>query len=245
MPGYSPMSNETSGDNNSVPLAEVEQIVNEVPDDNPLKPIVVAQQQQIQQLQDSKAEEVLEIRGDEENPSVGDIWIAGQPIGKIVNGNRNMAKSAEKQARAAESSDSEPTDNNDDNGADDDLLPIERLLRGENRDDWYVGNATESVERAKELFRHFQNWSSTTQKGRVIKTSGGKRGTATLKLLLNTALDGPKLSWKQVYRACQKLEKWTNGTIQFIDHRRHGKMLVMNKPRRKHERERASSVGTG
>jgi hypothetical protein len=177
----------------------------------------------------------VEVRSESENPAVEDIWIAGQPLGKIINGNRETAKSAEKQARATGCSGSEPKGNDGENVSDDDLLPIERLLRGEDRDDWHAGNATESVERAKKLFRHFREWSSNTQKGRVIKTSGGKRGTATLKNLLNTVLDGPEISWKQVYRACHKLEEWTKGAIQFTDHRRHGKMLVMD--------ERASSVG--
>ena len=191
-------------------------------------------------LADKVAEKMgteVEVRSEKENPGLKDIWLAGQPLGKIVESNRKTAKSAENQARAAGSSASEPTGNDDETGSGDDLLPIERLLRGEDRDDWYAGNATESVERAKELFRHFREWSSNTQKGRVIKTSSGKRGTATLKTLLNTVLDEPEISWKQVYRACHKLEEWTKRTIKFTDHRRHGKMLVMS--------ERASSAGSG
>jgi hypothetical protein len=191
---------------------------------------------QVKELVHNELTEFIDIQSDDDNPAVEDIWIAGQPFGKIINSNRETAKSAEKQARAARSSDSEPTGNDAENGSGDDLLPIERLLRGED-DDWYVNSATESVERAKELYRHFQEWSSNTQKGRVIKTGGGKRGTATLQTLLNTVLDEPEISWKQVYRACQKLEEWTKGAIQYIDHRRHGKMLVMD--------GRASSAGSG
>jgi hypothetical protein len=192
------------------------------------------------ELADKLAEKMsneVEVRSEKENPGLEDIWLAGQPLGKIVEANRQTAKSAEKQARAVGSSASEPTGNDAETGSGGDLLPIERLLRGEDRDDWYAGNATMSVERAKELFRHFREWSSNTQKGRVIKTSGGKRGTATLKTLLNTVLDGPDISWKQVYRACHKLEEWTKGAIQFTNHRRHGKMLVLD--------GRASSVANG
>lgn len=191
---------------------------------------------QVKQLVRNELTQFIEIRGNEDSPGLEDIWLAGQPLGKIVESNRQTAKSAEKQARAAGSSASKPTDKDGESGSSNGLLPIERLVRGEDRDDWYAGNATESVERAKELYRHFRDWSSNTQKGRVIKTSGGKRGTATLKTLLNTVLDEPEISWKQVYRACQKLEEWTKGAIQFTDRRRHGKMLVDG---------RASSAASG
>lgn len=189
----------------------------------------------VQDLKESKAKDLIDLQSDTKNPGLEDVWVAGQPLGKIIESNRKTAKSAEKLAREAGSSEDNPKGNDAENGSGNDLLPIERLLRGED-DDWYVNSATESVERAKELYRHFREWSSSTQKGRVIKTSGGKRGTATLKTLLNTALDGPDISWKQVYRACQKLEEWTKGAIQFTDHRRHGKMLVDG---------RASSAGSG
>lgn len=204
-----------------IPLSEVEQVV----------------EMTVAERLDEEFGTLIDVRSDSENPGVEDIWIAGQPFGKIIEGNRKLANSAQKDARAAGSSDSEPTDNGGENGSGDGLLPIQRLLRGENRDDWYVGKATESVERAKELFRHFEDWSSKTPKGRVVKTSGGKRGTSTLKNLLNAVLDGPEISWKQVYRCCRKLEEWTKGTIQFKDHGRHGKILVMDGP--------SSSVATG
>jgi hypothetical protein len=194
-----------------VPLSEVEQVVEKT----------------VAERLDEELDNLIDIRSDSETPAVEDIWIAGQPFGKIVNGNRETAKSAEKQARVAGSSNSESTGNDGENGSDDGLLPIERLLRGED-EDWYAGMATESVDRAKELFRHFEDWSSKTPKGRVIKTSGGKRGTFSLKDLLNAVLDEPTISWKQVYRACEKLDEWTKGAIEFIDHGRHGKILVMN-----------------
>lgn len=192
---------------------------------------------EVEDLKESTAEDLIEVRSTDGDPCLEDVWVAGQPLGKIVESNRRTAKDAEKQAREARSSAAEPQGNDPENDSDDGLLPIERLLRGDDRDDWHIGNATPSVERAKELYQHFTDWASTTPKGKVLKTSGGTRGSSTLKNLLNAALDGPDLSWKQVYRCCHKLEEWTQGCIRFEDNGRHGKILVME--------ERPSSVANG
>jgi membrane-associated HD superfamily phosphohydrolase len=77
---------------------------------------------------------------------------------------------------------------------------------------------TESVSRALTIAGQFERWADTVSAGRVI--------TEDLKTLVNTALDDT-LSWKQVHRACHKLEELTNGHIEFRTDQRHGRVLVM------------------
>ena len=96
-------------------------------------------------------------------------------------------------------------------------------------------DVTASVRRAKAIAAHFSQWASKTPKGLVIKDN--------LKTLLQTAT-GEKLAWKQVYRACRALEKFTKGTIRFEKHRRHGWMLIA-KPQIVSQLGRASSVTGG
>ena len=109
-----------------------------------------------------------------------------------------------------------------------DLLPMERLIQiGENG---ITAEVTASVKRAKAIFEHFQNWASKTPTGYVVKDN--------LKRLLETAT-GESLAWKQVYRACQALEKFTRGMIEFKKTRRHGWMVVAD------SLERMSSASGG
>jgi hypothetical protein len=61
------------------------------------------------------------------------------------------------------------------------MLPIEQLSEyGEDSDIARVRGVTESVERAVEIFEHFNEWSSQAPSGRVIKSN--------LRTLLSTAL---------------------------------------------------------
>lgn len=105
-----------------------------------------------------------------------------------------------------------------------DLLPIDRVVLSDDVEDCMIGNVTESVERAAAIYENFRQWSDKTTAGQVIHTSGGKRG-ASLKTLLETAT-GESLEWKQVTRACRKIEEWSKGTIQFKQSDRHGWMLI-------------------
>ena len=108
------------------------------------------------------------------------------------------------------------------------MLPIEQLSEyGEDSDIARVGGVTESVERAVEIFGHFREWSKKAPSGRVIRSN--------LRNLLSTAL-GERIAWRQVYRACEKLEEWSKGAIQFRKTRRHGWILV---------EDRSSSVTGG
>jgi len=111
------------------------------------------------------------------------------------------------------------------------MLPIERLARIEDSPDassTIMADVTPSVERAVVLFDQFRSWSEKAPAGRVIRSG--------LKRLLSTATD-EQLAWKQVYRACRKLEEWSKGAIQFKEHDRHGWILVAD--------ERASSLRIG
>lgn len=109
-----------------------------------------------------------------------------------------------------------------------DLLPMERLIQlGESA---VTANVTASVRRAKAIFTHFQSWASKAPSGYIVKDN--------LKRLLETAT-GESLAWKQVYRACRTLEKFTKGRIRFKKTRRHGWMVVAE------SLERMSSAGGG
>jgi chromosome segregation ATPase len=92
---------------------------------------------------------------------------------------------------------------------------LERLLDNPDRSGIRI---TESVSRALTIAGQFERWADTVSAGRVI--------TEDLKTLVNTALDD-HLSWKQVHRACHKLEALTNGHIEFRTDQRHGRVLVM------------------
>jgi TolA-binding protein len=106
--------------------------------------------------------------------------------------------------------------------------PIAQLAEyGDQSDLAQVGGVTESVERAVTIFQHFSEWSQKAPVGRVVRSN--------LKTLLNTAT-GERLAWRQVYRACEKLEEWSKGTIRFEKHRKHGWMLI---------EERSSSASGG
>lgn len=123
----------------------------------------------------------------------------------------------------------ERSESDEEQGEGRDLLLIERLAKfGENST--VVADVTASVKRAKEIFTHFRQWASKTPTGYVAKDNW--------KRLLETAT-GESLAWKQVYRACRTLEKFTKGAIEFKKTRRHGWMVVAD------SLERMSSAGGG
>jgi hypothetical protein len=102
-----------------------------------------------------------------------------------------------------------------------DMTPIERLSKMDIEDTGI--DVTPSIERAVSIFDHWEEWSDKTPKGRVLKSG--------LKMLLRTAT-GEKLAWRQVYRAAEALEELSKGQIEFIEHKRHGKMLIESEPAR-------------
>ena len=102
-----------------------------------------------------------------------------------------------------------------------DLTPIERISMMDAEDTGI--DMTPSIERAVAIFDHWENWSEKTPKGRVLKSN--------LKTLLRTAT-GEQLAWRQAYRAAEALEELSKGRIEFVDHSRHGKMLIQPQPAR-------------
>lgn len=113
-----------------------------------------------------------------------------------------------------ESERSEPGEDRKENEG---MLPIERLAKfGE--DSTVIADVTASVKRARAIFQHFKQWSSKTPSGYVVK--------GNLKSLLETAT-GESLYWKQVHRACKKLEQWSKGVFEFKKTRKHGWIVVV------------------
>ena len=102
-----------------------------------------------------------------------------------------------------------------------DMTPIERLSTMDTQDTGI--DVTPSIERAVTIFDHWKEWSDKTPKGRVLKND--------LKTLLRTAT-GEKLAWRQAYRAAEALDELSKGQIEFIHHKRHGKMLIEAAPAR-------------
>jgi seryl-tRNA synthetase len=101
------------------------------------------------------------------------------------------------------------------------MAPIERISMMDT-DETGI-DVTPSIERAVSIFEHWHEWCEKTPKGRVLKSD--------LKTLLRTAT-GEKLAWRQVYRAAEALEELSKGRIKFINHSRHGKMLIESHPAR-------------
>lgn len=114
-----------------------------------------------------------------------------------------------------------------------DLTPIERISKMDAEDTGI--DMTPSIERAVAIFDHWEEWSSKTPKGRVLKSD--------LKTLLRTAT-GEQLAWRQAYRAAEALEELSKGRIEFIDHDRHGKMLIEAHPARSSDCHSSSAATT-
>ena len=103
----------------------------------------------------------------------------------------------------------------------DDWTPLERLsVIGEAALDDHV---FASDRRAVTVFEHWEEWSTKTPQGNLLKTSDN------LKSLLSTATD-EHLAWKQVYRACRRIEQLSQGRLTFFQHDKHGWMLKQHRP---------------
>jgi hypothetical protein len=162
----------------------------------------------------------VEVRSDEDNAGLSDIWIAGNPVGTLLDKalrNSSDAKKTAKQARAVGSSDSEPTGNDGENDSDDDEITTLERIADDDQDDPAGVRVTPSVTRAASVMKHWFDWSKKARKGRNIKDG--------LKKLIETAT-GESLAWRQVYRACKTVESLTKGKIVFFKHDRHGWMLL-------------------
>jgi len=74
------------------------------------------------------------------------------------------------------------------------------------------------VSRATLVWEHFDDWSSPTHKGRVIRS-----GELRKLLKANT---GKKLAWTQIYRMMEEFDEKTTAEYQYIDNSSYGKALV-------------------
>lgn len=199
------MSNENAPVNKTTGMEKIEQIVDE-------------------RVEQRLSELGIEIRSESDTPGLEDIWVAGQPVGKIIESNRKKADSAREQTREGASSGSESKGESGENGSPSDgLLPIERLSRLKERErdsdepESPFADTTPSVDRAVAIYDHFRKWADKAPSGRVIRSG--------LKNLLETAT-GENLYWSQVGRACRALSEYSKGEIEYKKTNRHGWILV-------------------
>ena len=95
----------------------------------------------------------------------------------------------------------------------DDRSPLERITDGE-----HTGiKITPSISRAARIMENWSRWSDPSPSGRLLHEN--------LRTLLETACD-EDLAWKQVYRACEKVESLTKGKIVFTEIPDRGKGLL-------------------
>lgn len=140
----------------------------------------------------------------------------------------DSVKNEIQQVRESESSDHNPKGENDETTTQNGETTLERIA-DDNQDDPAGVQIGPSVDRAAAVMRNWEHWSNKAPKGRNIREG--------LKTLLETAT-GETLAWRQVYRACKKIEQLTKGKIVFTKTNKHGWMLLQ-------PNERASSAGSG
>lgn len=163
-------------------------------------------EEEVRDIVREEVSKLIEVRGVEpEDATLDDVWIAGQPLGKIIEGLTKQVK--------GNNSTSEPTESE----SEPDRTPLEQIANEDSTNPVGV-QITSSVDRAAAIMRNWTQWSKKGPKGRNIR--GG------LKPLIETELDEDDLAWNQVYRACKKVEHLTNGKIVFTKHSRHGWMLL-------------------
>ena len=168
------------------------------------------------ELRAHQDDDLLDVDADDDGAAgLTDISIAGVPVGTLLDKAIQNSLDAKDAAERTRSDGTNPGGDTDETTIQrPDPTPMEQIQR--DGDD--VGfQVTTSDLRAATICEHWTEWTEKTPKGRVLKDG--------LKTLLQTARE-ETLAWKQVYRACEALQKLTKGTIQFTDHRRHGKMLI-------------------
>ena len=163
-------------------------------------------EEEVRDIVREEVSKLIEVRGVEpEDATLDDVWIAGQPLGKIIEG---LTKKVKDTNSTAESAENEPEP---------ERTPLERIADEDDSNPVGV-QITSSVDRAAAIMRNWTQWSKKGPKGRNIRDG--------LKPLIETELDEDDLAWNQVYRACKKVEHLTNGKIVFTKHSRHGWMLL-------------------
>ena len=185
------MTANTPADKESIGTTQVDEVLSNVSDENPLKQIVIDLLDRVERVE--LARDAAHSRIDELEAQLG--------------GNNPKGSGKE------------------DAPAQDDSTPLEQIADDE-KDDPVGVQITSSVTRAAEVMKNWSSWSKKAPKGRTVKDN--------LKNLIETAT-GESLAWRQVYRACKKVEQLTKGKIVFSKTKRHGWILM--------QPERSSSVG--
>ena len=163
-------------------------------------------EEEVRNIVREEVSKLIEVRGvDPEDATLDDVWIAGQPLGKIIEGLTKKVK------------DTTSTSESVKNDSETERTPLERIADEDSSNPVGV-QITSSVDRAAAIMRNWTQWSKKGPKGRNIRDG--------LKPLIETELDEDDLAWNQVYRACKKVEHLTNGKIVFTKHSRHGWMLL-------------------
>ncbi|ERH03625.1 MAG: hypothetical protein J07HR59_00746 [Halorubrum sp. J07HR59] len=114
-----------------------------------------------------------------------------------------------------------------DDSQNDTVTPIERLSEGDEDD--VVQHVTPSVERAVTLYEHIADWGSRTPSGITLRPADSP------KTLLEAARE-ESLAWQQYYRTAEALESLSKGAVTFVDHKKHGKTLVLHNDTELHDR---------
>ncbi|RJT07556.1 hypothetical protein [Halococcus sp. IIIV-5B] len=175
-----------------------------VPDKNEDEPWFM--EKEVRDIVREEVSKLIEVRGVEpEEATLDDVWIAGQPLGKIIEG---LTKKVKDNTSTSESTGNEPETVR---------TPLEQIADEDSSNPIGI-QITSSVDRAAAIMRNWTQWSKKGPKGRNIRDG--------LKPLIETELDEDGLAWNQVYRACKKVEHLTNGKIVFTKHSRHGWMLL-------------------
>jgi hypothetical protein len=165
-------------------------------------------------------QELIEVRTDDEDPTLEDVWIAGLPFGNIIDAIETKVSGLSEveeriddlEARAS----SQPAESAESDEQDGSITPMERVLRA--GEAGVLGHVTASVKRAKAIAEHFGQWAKKGSKNELVVREN-------LRTLLRTAT-GEDLAWKQVYRAGHALAKLSKGAIAFKKTRKYGWILV-------------------
>lgn len=80
---------------------------------------------------------------------------------------------------------------------------------------------SQSVRRAVKIWENFSEWSSPTYNGRVLESG-------RIKQLLNAVMDH-EYEWVQIYRAMKQFEKHTPSEYEYMNHDKHGRLLICRK----------------
>jgi ElaB/YqjD/DUF883 family membrane-anchored ribosome-binding protein len=102
------------------------------------------------------------------------------------------------------------------------LTPLEQASLFEPDEILNTQRSRETMERVLTIFENASEWGEKTRKGRVLRLADHN-----VKNLLEAELD-TSLCWKQLYRACRLVERYTKGAFTFFQTDRHGWILCLH-----------------